>query len=216
MPLRSSLSVSLITSLMAWMPPSAALAQAGGIFTCTDAQGRRLTSDRIIPQCLDREQHEMNPSGTIRRVIPPSLTAEERAKLEARQRAEAEARARAVEERRKEQAMLIRYPNEEAHQRARALALQQVNAVIEAVKLREAELEKQRSELLEEMEFYQRDPSRAPEWLKQRQAQNLQQIASQRSYLEDQQREITRIHERFDEELLVLKRLWAERDQAAR
>jgi hypothetical protein len=159
----------LFTSLMAF-GAAGALAQTGSIYTCTDAQGRHLTSDRMIPQCLDREQYELNPSGTIRRVIPPSLTADERARLEARQRAEAEARARAIEERRKEQAMLIRYPNEESHQRARTVALQQVNAVIEAVRQREAELDKQRADILAEMEFYQRDPSRAPEWLKLRQA----------------------------------------------
>lgn len=199
------------TLLGAWT-----VAQGAGIYTCVDAKGRRLTSDRLIAECLDREQHELNPSGTVRRVIPPSMTAEERTRAEARQRAEAEARARAAEERRKEQAMLIRYPNGEAHQQARAEALSQVHAVIEAVQRRERELEKQRSDILAEMEFYQRDPSKAPEWLKQRQADNQRQIASQRAYLDNQRQELDRINQRFDEELAVLQRLWRERDQAAR
>lgn len=190
-------------------------AQGASIFTCTDAQGRRLTSDRIIPQCLDREQYELNPSGTVRRVIPPSLTAEERTRAEARQRAEAEARQREAEERRRNQAMLIRFPNEETHQRAREDALRQVNAVIAAVTTREADLEKQRQEILAEMEFYQRDPSRAPAWLQHRQTTNQQQIASQRTFREDQEREISRINQRFDEELALLQRLWRERDTAA-
>ncbi len=198
------------TLLGAWT-----VAHGAGIYTCVDAKGRRLTSDRLIVECLDREQHELNPSGTVRRVIPPSMTAEERARAEVRQRAETEARARAAEERRKEQAMLSRYPNEDAHRRARADALRQVNAVIEAVQRREQELERQRTDILTEMEFYQRDPSKTPEWLKQRQADNLQQIASQRAYLEDQQREIGRINQRFDEELSVLLRLWKERDPSA-
>ena len=192
-----------------------AYAQTGSIFTCVDASGRRLTSDRLIPQCIDREQQELNPSGTVRRVIPPSLTADERARADAKLRADAEARARAAEDRRKEQAMLIRYPDEDAHQRARTDALRQINAVIEAVRSREQELEKQRTAIQAEMEFYQRDPSRAPEWLKQRQATNAQQIAAQLSYLEDQQREIGRINQRFDDELVVLKRLWTERDSPA-
>jgi hypothetical protein len=191
------------------------LAQGTSIFTCTDAQGRRLTSDRLIVQCMDREQYELNPSGTVRRVIPPSLTAEERARAEARQRAEAEARAREAEERRRHQALLIRFPNEQTHQRAREEALRQVNAVITAVLAREVELEKQRQEILAEMEFYQRDPSRAPAWLQHRQTTNEQQIASQRTFREDQQREINRINQRFDEELALLQRLWKERDAAA-
>lgn len=208
--------------LLSWFPvllattvAPAAWSQVGSIYTCVDSQGRRLTSDRLIPECIDREQQELNPSGTVRRVIPPSLTAEERARQEARQRAEAEARVRAAEDRRKEQAMLIRYPDEATHQRARTEALRQVNAVVAAVRTRKEELEKQRQAILAEMEFYQRDPSRAPQWLKQRQEANAQQIASQLSYLEEQQREIGRINQRFDEELIVLQRLWRDRDQAA-
>ncbi|MDP1270894.1 DUF4124 domain-containing protein, partial [Klebsiella pneumoniae] len=61
--------------------PRSVLAQTGsaGIYTCVDASGRRITSDRPITQCLDREQHELTGSGTVKRVIPPSYTAEERA-----------------------------------------------------------------------------------------------------------------------------------------
>ena len=35
------------------------------IYTCIDAQGRRITSDRPIPQCLDREQRELSRSGIV-------------------------------------------------------------------------------------------------------------------------------------------------------
>ena len=50
----------------------------GGIYTCIDAHGRRLTSDRPIPACIDREQRELNRDGTVRRIIPPTLTATDR------------------------------------------------------------------------------------------------------------------------------------------
>ena len=66
----------------------------GGIYTCVDAQGRRLTSDRPIRACIDREQKVLNPSGTVRRVMPPSLTAAERAAAEARERQAAAERIR--------------------------------------------------------------------------------------------------------------------------
>ena len=29
--------------------------QGGGIYTCVDRNGRRLTADRPVPECLDRE-----------------------------------------------------------------------------------------------------------------------------------------------------------------
>ena len=61
-------------------------AHAQGIYTCVDAKGRRITSDRVIPECLDREQKELSPSGTVRRVVGPNLTGAERAQQEERQR----------------------------------------------------------------------------------------------------------------------------------
>src|SRR4051812_38400476 len=76
----------------------------GGIYTCTDARGRRVTSDRPIVECMDREQKELTPSGTVRRTLGPSLTATERAALEERQHREAEERQRLADEKRVQKA----------------------------------------------------------------------------------------------------------------
>ena len=91
------------------------LAHAQAIFTCVDGKGRHITSDRPIPECLDREQRELNPSGTVKRQIPPSQTAEERAAEEVRQRLAAEDQARIAEEKRRDRALLARYPNRASH-----------------------------------------------------------------------------------------------------
>ena len=53
----------------------------GGIYTCTDRYGKRITSDRPIAACIDREQRQLGSNGTLRRIIPPSYTGEERAAL---------------------------------------------------------------------------------------------------------------------------------------
>ena len=71
-----------------------ASAAAQSIYSCTDARGNKLTSDRPIAECLDREQKELNPSGSVRRSVAPSLTAVERERIEAQQRKEAEEKAR--------------------------------------------------------------------------------------------------------------------------
>lgn len=185
-------------------------AQALGIYTCTDAKGRHITSDRPIPECLDREQKELRPSGTVKRTVPPSLTQEERAQLEAKRKADDEKQARLAEEKRKERALVVRYPNQTAHDKARAEALAQVDEVIAAVQKRETELEKQHKDIADEMEFYKKDPSKAPVWLKRRQEDNAQQRASQSKYLADQQQEKIRINARFDEELAQLRKLWGQ------
>lgn len=187
---------------------SAACAQ--GIFTCTDSRGKKITADRLIPECIDREQKELNPSGTVKRSLGPTLTAQEVNVQEARDKKLAEDRARAVDERRRNRAMLTRYHNQAAHDFERASALMQVDAVIQAANKRMAELAQQRKALDSELEFYKDDPSKAPAYL-QRLVTEFQdnQVAQQR-FIANQQLEKKRINDRFDQELARLKPLWAE------
>lgn len=178
------------------------------IYTCIDAQGRRLTSDRPIAACLDREQRELGPSGTVRRVIPPSQTPLERAELETKKRAEEEARVRQQEESRRNRALVMRYPNERAHDVVRQEALAQVDQVVATLKRRDDELLRQRQQIDVELEFYQGDPAKAPPSLRRRIADIEEQQAAQRRFYADQETERARIHQRFDEELQRLRQLW--------
>src|SRR5574337_1145052 len=89
------------------------------VYTCTDRHGRRITADRPIAECVDREQRILDHTGTERRRIGPTLTEHERAAQEVQRRQEAQERARIVEERRRERVLLARYPDEAAHQAER-------------------------------------------------------------------------------------------------
>jgi hypothetical protein len=91
---------------------------AGGIYSCTDARGRTLTADRPIAECSDREQRELSPSGLTRRKVEPTYTAREMAEREDRAREAAVQAAPATDERRRERALLMRYPNPHARPRA--------------------------------------------------------------------------------------------------
>ena len=181
---------------------------SGGIYSCTDSKGRRLTSDRPIPECLDREQRELGSSGIVKRVVPPSYTAEERAKLEAQRKAEEMQRARVAEEKRRDRALLVRYPNQAMHDKERADALLQIDEVVGAVNKRQEALARQRKEIDVELEFYQGDVNKAPSWLKRKLEDNEQQVQIQKRFLTDQAQEKQRINARFDEELAKLKMLW--------
>ena len=183
-------------------------AHADAIYTCTDAAGRRITSDRPIAECNDRVQKELNPSGTVRRDIGPSLTAEERARADAQARQQAEEKARQDEERRRDRALVVRYPNKAAHDKARTDALTQIDAVIHAAEVRQVELRKERIDIAAEMEFYKKDPSKAPSTLKRRIEDNDHSIAVQQRFIVDQQTEKARTNSRFDEELVRLRQLW--------
>lgn len=180
-----------------------------GIYTCVDSQGRRHTSDRPIVACLDREQQQLGNSGTVRKTLPPSYTADERARVDAQRKAEEEQRARVIEERRRERALLIRYPTQGVHDKERAEALSQVDEVIGAVHKRELALATQRKDIDTELEFYQGDVSKAPNWLKRKVEDNEKQVLVQKRFLDEQVQEKQRINARFDEELAKLRQLWA-------
>ncbi|MDP3701664.1 MAG: DUF4124 domain-containing protein [Hylemonella sp.] len=190
-----------------------ALAQAsveGGIYTCIDAKGRKLTSDRPIRECADREQRLLNPSGTVRAIIGPTLTGPERIALEAKQRREAEERARQAEEKRRERALLVRYPSRTVHDKERAEALSQIVVVKQAALNRVKELERQRKELDTELEFYAKDPSKVPPSLQRLVDENAKSMEVQERFIADQEAEMGRVNARFDEELVRLQQLWAQ------
>ena len=197
--------------LMGWamtlLLPCAALAQ--GIYTCTDAKGRKITSDRPIAECNDRTQNEITPSGTVRRVIGPTLTAQERAALEDKEKAAAEARVAAGEEKRRDRALLLRYPNRPAHDAERTLALAQVDEGSKVAGKKMFELAEQRKQINVELEFYKKDLGKTPPPLKRRVEENDSNVAIQKRFIADQDIERRRLNRRFDEELVKLKQLWA-------
>lgn len=186
-----------------------AQAPAQNIYTCTDGQGRKRTADRPIAECADREQRLLNPSGTVRATVGPSLNAQERAQQELRQRQEGEAQARQVEAVRRERALLLRYPNQAAHDKERAEALAQVALVQQVARNREAELVRQREGLLAELEFYKKDPARAPLALRRQLDENSRNQAAQKRFIAEQEAERGRVNARFDAEQARLKSLWA-------
>jgi hypothetical protein len=181
----------------------------GSIYTCIDAKGRRVTSDRTIMECLDREQKELNNNGTVRRTVGPSMTAQERDAFEQRERKLAEERQRQVDEKRANRALLTRYPDQAAHDAERLKALRSAQDVIDAGQQRLADLQEQRRKLEQETEFY-KDPAKWPPNLRRQLEESDQQAAAQRRFVDAQEQEKKRVAARFDEELARLKGLWAQ------
>jgi hypothetical protein len=180
---------------------------AGQVFTCVDASGRTLTSDRLIAQCMDREQRVLGKDGTLIRIVPPQLTADERAEKEARERraaAEREAKAEAVK---RDRNLLQRYPDEAAHQKGREAALEDIRAAIKVSELRQQDLARERKPLLEEAEFYK--GKTLPPKLKQQLDANDAATTAQADVQNNQKAELDRISKVYDAELARLKKLWA-------
>ena len=190
----------------AWSQPLPTTAP-GGIYTCTTADGRRLTADRNIDECRNREQKVLNRDGSVRNVVPPTMTAEEAAEAEARARAAALERAARADAVRRDRNLLARYPDEAAHQRARVAAADTVRAAINATEQRLRDLAAERKPLANEAEFYVGKP--APAKLRGQLDANDAAVDAQRSSALNQQAELDRINRLYDAELERLRRLWA-------
>jgi len=199
----------LVLAGAAWSQATGGPTVPSGIYSCTDARGRTITSDRRIPDCLDREQRELNPSGTTKRLIEPTYTAQEQAERDERKRLAALAAVRQAEERRRERALLVRYPTPVVHDRERADALAQIDAVIGAARKRIGELGVERRKVDDELEFYKKDVSKAPDSLRRQLDDNAKSVAVQIRFVGEQEDEKQRLNARFDEERVRLRLLWA-------
>lgn len=182
-------------------------ASAATIYSCVDSAGKRLTSDRPIAECTAREQRLLNADGSTKKVLPPTMTADERADAEARERERAARRAAEVDAVRRDRNLRLRYPNEAAHQKARLAALDDLKRTLQLSERRLEALAAEKKPLLEEAEFY---VGRAmPTRLKQ-QLDGIDATAeAQRALIQNQQAETQRINATFDTELARLRRLWS-------
>ncbi|MCW5659273.1 MAG: hypothetical protein KIT60_16335 [Burkholderiaceae bacterium] len=178
----------------------------GGIYVCIDDQGRVITRDRYIAECRHKEQRVLNRDGSLRSVLPPTLTAEERARIEAGVRAEREAQAAQQDVIKYDRLLKTRYPNEAAHQRAREAALAASRSAIQSAETRLRELAVERKRLADEAEFYRGRV--VPIGLRQQIDGNEGQAEAQRTSIRNVQGEQERINRRFDTELARLRKLW--------
>ena len=73
------------------------------------------------------------------------------------------------------------------------------------------DLVKQRKKLDTELEFYKNDVSKVPPHLKRQIAESEHHVEAQQRFIANQDVEKKRINTRFDEELVKLRQLWAQR-----
>jgi hypothetical protein len=195
--------------VLVWLHSSARAqtsSSVSGIYTCVDDKGKQRTADRPIPECSDREQRVLNKDGSVRRIVPPTLTAEERADREAQERKAAEERAAYNDAVRRDRNLKNRYPNEAAHNKARESALEVVRVAMRASQQRITELETERKPLKEEAEFYR--GRQVPARLKQQLEANETSVGAQRDLIATQEAELVRINRIYDIELEHLRKLW--------
>ena len=187
-----------------------ARAEAGRPIIQCELNGKKVTSDRPIPECVHKEQRELNPDGSLKRLIPPTPTADEVAAKEEKDREaklEFAARSDAV---RRDRNLMQRFPDEEAHRKARAKALDELRIAGKIYADRIAELQAERKKLEDEKYFYknERVNKPLPTQLAQKIDANDASLEAQKSLAQTQVAETNRINALYDAELARLRKLW--------
>ena len=175
------------------------------IYTCTDANGRRLTSDRPISECLDREQRMLRSDGSVRGVVRPSLTQGELAELNARERQQSVDQVAQQGASRRDRLLLQRYPDQASHESARQAALVTPLQLVRSSELRFSELAEVRKQLL--IQAAQARGAASLE-LQQKIGANEVTIQAQRDLLVVQRAEVDRLNAGYDSERAMLQKIW--------
>lgn len=194
---------------LCWVCQSA-LAQQGTprsmIYTCV-VNGKKLTSDRLIPECTNLEQRRLNPDGSLNSIVQPMLTEDERTAVEAKEREASAERVQRNDAVRRDRNLTARFPDDAAHQKAREKALDAIRTSVRTSESRVALLLTERKKLLDEAEFYV-PPAKLPPKLKLDLDANDAALAGQKALVVNQQAEVVRISSLYDAELARLKKLW--------
>jgi hypothetical protein len=193
-------------AVLAVAATAATAAGTAGIYSCVDGAGKRLTSDRPIPECNGREQRVLNPDGSLNRILPPTLTVDEGERAAAIEQQRIQDRARIQEAIKRDRNLLNRFPDETAHRKGREKALDDLRRAVKVSEDRLVSLGRDRKPLVDESEFY--TGKALPAKLQRALDANDALTDATRSLLQNQRLEIVRIDKVYDEELERLRRLW--------
>jgi hypothetical protein len=171
---------------------------AAQLFVCTTSSGRTITADRPPADCADRPVRELRPDGSVRRVIEPPMTAEQRAAREAEARRQVEERERQRSQMRRDLSLLETYGSENEIEATRNRALGDRQVLIERATRRMDELKRERKKLDDETEFFTK--REMPEKLKRALAANNEMVKTQQKVITDTKADMEKVNERYDEE----------------
>ena len=191
--------VSVLGTLAMLVMAQSVLAQTSGrIYTCKDASGKTITSDRPLPECQGREGRVLSKTGTTVQTIEAPLTDDQRAAREAEEEKKKEAAVVRAEQLRRDKALLSTYQNLDDLESKRQRALLQVEREMRESEKRMGVLEKVEQENKQEQEFYKR--KQMPVELKRRVDENEGALRAEKLLLASKKGEIVQVNQKFDDD----------------
>jgi hypothetical protein len=183
----------LVVLTLAAAPASATL------YVCTTPEGRTITSDRPPPECAYVPIRELRSDGSVRRVIEPPLTPEQRkARAEQARREQQEKEAKRAQAR-QDIALLETYASEKDIEAARKAALTSRQTMIDRSKQRLEAFAAERRKLNDETEFYVN--RKIPNTLQHAIEANDSLVQAEHRLIVDMEADMARINKRFDAEV---------------
>jgi hypothetical protein len=175
------------------------------LYVCTTPGGRTLTGDLPPPECQNVVIRELNRDGSIRRVIEPPLTPDQRKKREDEDKKRRALEMAAQEQLRKDRALLETYASEDEIEASRDRTLASRQTLIDRANQQLKEFKMDRKRLDDETEFYSK--RELPEKLKRALQDNAALQAQQLKAIGDIRADMQRINERYDAELQRFREL---------
>ncbi len=173
---------------------------SAGIYSCTDANGRIITSDRPIADCAKRELRVLNTDGSVREIISAPLTKEQQKQRarEEQQRIE-EAWAKKVQQAR-DRNLLQTFEDERAIESLRRRTIADIDHEIKLATLRILSLDKEMKIAQQEVERFkqERAGNRIPFVYQQRITDAANAILAEDALIKDRREERERANARFD------------------
>lgn len=186
---------------------SAAAAVQAQVYTCTTATGRKITADRPIPECMDREQRELQTTtGRVNIIKPKQTEAERLAEREAQKQVEREKES-SLQQQRRDQQLLARYPDDAALEEKRNYLLDEAKKRWAPTLSEQAQINARRKEITTAAEA-RRKAGKAPDFTATKEAAQLERRTLQLQPMVDKaQADLDQVNHDMDADLARLRYL---------
>ena len=168
------------------------------IYTCKDANGKTITSDRPLPECQGREGRVLSGQGATVKKIEAPLTPEQLAAREIEDQKKREEDERRREQLRRDKALLNTYAGVDDIESKRQRALAQVEREARESERRISMLERQALENRSEGEFYKK--KQMPSDLKRRLDEHEAALKAEKHLFAAKKSEVAQVNVKFDED----------------
>jgi hypothetical protein len=182
-----------------------ASADAGALSYACDTEKGSIRADQPPKECKDKEIRVLNSDGSLNRVLPAPITAEESARREAKRQAEAAEARKKESEANEDRALLARYADENAIDLAKKRDLQASDEILKLADAQLAYMRTQAHRLAEDAEFYSGRP--LPEDLRSNMESNRSMVEQQQRFIEQLKAERSRIEASYQAKLARFRQL---------